>query len=120
MNYLNNVGKGKQIKGPVVFQGGVSKNAAVAKEFENELGLPVHVEPNGHLLGALGAAVLTKAEKEETPFDFSITDLTIETRGVECDGCPNTCEIICVYREDELLDAWGNRCDNGLDKIEVG
>ncbi|MCL2438170.1 MAG: acyl-CoA dehydratase activase [Coriobacteriia bacterium] len=114
LNYLNNVGKGKQIKGPVVFQGGVSKNAAVVKEFENELGLPVYVDPNGHLMGALGVAVLCKNAQEESFFDFNITNLDFETRGVECEGCPNHCEMICVYREEILLDAWGNKCDTGM------
>jgi len=113
LNYLNNVGKGKQIRGPVVFQGGVSKNAAVVKEFENELGLPVHVDLNGHLMGALGVAVLCKNEVEETPFDFNITNVNFETKGIECTGCPNNCEIVCVYRSDNLLDAWGHKCDTG-------
>jgi len=116
MNYLNNVGKGKQIKAPVVFQGGVSKNAAVVKEFEKELQMPVHVDPNGHLMGALGVAVLCKGIKEETPFDFSITDMDFVTKGIECTNCPNNCEIICVYKNGELLDAWGNRCEQGTQK----
>jgi len=114
LNYLNNVGKGKQIKAPVVFQGGVSKNAAVVKEFEKELQMPVYVDPKGHLMGALGVAVLAKGEKEETPFDFNISDVKFETRGVECTNCPNNCEIICVYKNNELLDAWGNKCEKGL------
>ena len=33
-NYLNNVGKGKKIKPPIVFQGGVSKNIGVVSSFE--------------------------------------------------------------------------------------
>ena len=119
LNYLNNVGKGKQIKGPVVFQGGVSKNDAVVKEFENELQLPVYVDPNGHLMGALGVAVLCKREAQETVFDFGITDINFETRGIECGACPNTCEIICVYKDEELLDAWGNKCDTGASKVAV-
>jgi len=118
LNYLNNVGKGKQIKGPVVFQGGVSKNAAVVREFERELGLPVHVDPNGHLMGALGVATLCKAEAEETPFDFTIINLDFETRGAECSNCPNQCEMICVYKEGELLDAWGNKCELGQQQVE--
>jgi len=113
LNYLNNVGKGKAIKSPVVFQGGVSKNAAVIKEFEKELKMPVYVDPNGHLMGALGVAVLCKAENEETPFDFSITDIDFVTKGVECTNCPNNCEIICVYKNEILLDAWGNKCEKG-------
>ena len=115
-NYLNNVGKGKQIKAPVVFQGGVSKNAAVVKEFEKELQMPVHVDPNGHLMGALGVAVLCKAEKDEAIFDFCVTDIAFETKGIECTKCPNNCEIICVFKNGTLLDAWGNRCEHGTQK----
>jgi len=113
LNYLNNVGKGKQIKSPVVFQGGVSKNAAVIREFENEIQMPVYVDPNGHLMGALGVAVLCKAEKEETIFDFNIVEIDYETSGIECTSCPNNCEVICVLKNKILLDAWGNRCEKG-------
>ena len=116
LNYLNNIGKGKQIKPPVVFQGGVSKNAAVVKEFEKELGMPVHVEQNGHLMGALGVAVLCKSVKEESPFDFNIAEINFTTKGVECEICPNNCEVICVYKNDVLLDAWGNKCEKGARK----
>ncbi|MCL2426887.1 MAG: acyl-CoA dehydratase activase [Oscillospiraceae bacterium] len=116
MNYLNNVGKGKQIQAPVVFQGGVSKNAAVIKEFEKELKMPVHVDPNGHLMGALGVAVLCKSEEQEEPFDFNIADIKFETKGIECVNCPNNCEVICVFRADKLIDAWGNRCEKGTQK----
>lgn len=49
-NYLNNVGKGKKIAAPVVFQGGVSKNAGVVHAFEEQLGMPVAVDPDGHLM----------------------------------------------------------------------
>lgn len=113
LNYLNNVGKGKQIKQPVVFQGGVSKNPAVVREFEKELGVPIYVDPMGHLMGALGAAVLCIKEKNETIFDFNIADIEFETKGVECGKCPNGCEIICVYKNKKLIDSWGNKCDVG-------
>jgi predicted CoA-substrate-specific enzyme activase len=113
LNYLNNVGKGKQIKEPIVFQGGVSKNSAVVREFEKELGAPVYVDPNGHLMGALGMAVLAKREKIETPFDFNIANMEFKTVGTECAGCANNCEIINVYRGKTLVDRWGNKCDRG-------
>ena len=57
-NYLNNVGKGKQIAAPVVFQGGVSKNAGVVQAFRDELGMDVVVDEDGHLMGAFGVALL--------------------------------------------------------------
>ncbi|MBR6025876.1 MAG: 2-hydroxyglutaryl-CoA dehydratase, partial [Firmicutes bacterium] len=40
-NYLNNVGKGKRIVSPIVFQGGVSKNSGVVRAFEDVLGCKV-------------------------------------------------------------------------------
>lgn len=112
-NYLNNVGKGKQIRAPIVFQGGVSKNIGVVKAFAQATGEEIHVPEHGHLMGALGAALLAKSSGQEQDFDFNITEMDFDTRGVECQGCPNHCEVICVYRNEELIDAWGNKCDRG-------
>jgi len=36
-NYLNNVGLGKEIQSPIVFQGGVAFNKAIVKAFQEEL-----------------------------------------------------------------------------------
>jgi predicted CoA-substrate-specific enzyme activase len=112
-NYLNNVGKGKNIKPPIVFQGGVSKNIGVVHAFEQVTGERIHVHKNSHLLGALGAAILAKSRANGNIFDFGITDMDFETRGIDCGGCPNNCEIICFYRDGVLIDAWGNRCPKG-------
>ena len=64
-NYLNNVGKGKKIAPPIVFQGGVSKNVGVKKAFEEATGYPVTVDPNSHLTGALGVAILARKSGKE-------------------------------------------------------
>lgn len=112
-NYLNNVGKGKKIKAPIIFQGGVSKNIGVKKAFENEVGTEVIVDENGHLMGALGVAILAKKAPIKTNFQFSITQNEFETRGIECNRCSNHCEIICVSKNKQLIDSWGNRCSNG-------
>lgn len=113
-NYLGNVGKGKQIKAPIVFQGGVSKNEGVIKAFEEATGEKIHVDTNGHLMGALGVAVLSKNAKSGGHFDFNIADFTYETKGIDCRKCANNCEIISFYKNGRLIDAWGNRCDNGI------
>ena len=130
VNYLNNVGKGKNIVAPVVFQGGVSKNIGVVKSFEKELGMPVIVDPDGHLMGAFGVALLA-AEEPSNGFntrenantggamssgelDFNaLADFEFVTREVECNRCANHCEIICVYQDGKLIDSWGNRCEKG-------
>lgn len=112
-NYLNNIGKGKKIEAPIVFQGGVSKNEGVVKAFADELEEDIIVDENGHLMGAYGVAILAMSSGVERDFDFNITDMEFLTREVVCQNCPNHCEIICVYREGELIDAWGNRCERG-------
>jgi len=111
-NYLNNVGKGKKIKSPIVFQGGVSKNIGVVKAFEDVTGKSIIVDDNSHLMGALGVAILSKDE-DEIEFSFDIEDTVFETRGFECTGCSNNCEIIRVMRDKEIIDSWGNRCPKG-------
>ena len=112
-NYLNNVAKGKKITAPVVFQGGVSKNEGVVRMFEEELGMSVLVDERGHLMGAFGIAVLAREQQTEREFSFDVAEMEFRTREVSCGKCANHCEIICVYRDGELIDAWGNRCDNG-------
>ena len=112
-NYLNNVGKGKKILSPVVFQGGVSKNQGVVAAFERALGCKVIVDDNGHLMGTLGAAILARRGSARKKFDFSVEHMDFRTREAGCGKCSNQCEIICVYRGDELIDAWGNRCERG-------
>lgn len=111
-NYLNNVAKGKKITPPIVFQGGVSKNIGVVKAFEKITNEKIITDENGHLMGALGVAILSKSEKEEV-FDFDVLDLNFETKGYECKKCPNHCEIITIKKDKKIIDAWGNRCEKG-------
>lgn len=111
-NYLNNVGKGKKILPPIIFQGGVSKNIGVVKAFENILNEKILTDENGHLMEALGVAILSKKEPE-IKFNFNIIENNFETSSITCSGCPNNCEIICVKKDKELLDFWGNRCEKG-------
>ena len=112
-NYLNNIGKGKKIESPIVFQGGVSKNQGVVKAFADSLGKEILVDDEGHLMGCYGAAILALGSGIEKEFTFDVADMDFVTREVICQGCANHCEVICVYRGEELLDSWGNRCERG-------
>ena len=112
LNYLNNVGKGKKIASPIIFQGGVYKNIGVVKAFEKILNEKIITDENGHLMGALGVAILSKKEPEIN-FSFDIVEEDFETSSINCSGCPNNCEIICIKKDDKLLDSWGNRCEKG-------
>jgi len=110
LNYLNNVGKGKKIKGPIVFQGGVSKNKGVVKYFEEILGEKVIVDENSHLMGALGIAILSKQGEKKANYTLDIENIDFETKGLECTGCSNNCEILKIYKNSDLIDVWGSKC----------
>ncbi|MBQ6164535.1 MAG: 2-hydroxyglutaryl-CoA dehydratase [Clostridia bacterium] len=116
LNYLNNVAKGKKIEPPIVFQGGVSKNIGVVRAFENETGQEIIVDENGHLAGAFGAAILAMRSGEERPFDFAVTEMDFKITGKSCGRCANNCEVIRVFRDGEMIDSWGNRCERGAAK----
>lgn len=110
LNYLNNVGKGKKISSPIVFQGGVSKNEGVVKYFKEVLKEKIIVDENGHLMGALGIAVLAKKNKNGKVYDLNVNDMIFETKGFECNQCPNNCELLRIYKNKRLIDSWGSRC----------
>lgn len=117
-NYLNNVGKGKNIKPPIVFQGGVSKNIGVVKSFERIIGEKIIVDDLGHLMGCIGIAILARETGEEKLFSFDVKNKDFKTKGFECDGCPNHCEIVYVLENGKFIDGWGNRCPNGIEKVK--
>lgn len=110
INYLNNVARGKKIYDKVVFQGGVSKNVGVQKYFKEILNKDIIVDKNGHLMGALGIAILSHNYETDKVYDLDINDIKFETKGIECHGCANNCEIVRIYKNDKLIDSVGSRC----------
>lgn len=114
-NYLNNVGKGKEILAPVVFQGGVAANVGIKAAFEKALDVKVIVPEHYHVIGAIGAALLARFEVEgrdqKSLFrGFALSDLEFAASTFTCDGCPNICEIVNLSLDDKLLARWGGRC----------
>jgi predicted CoA-substrate-specific enzyme activase len=114
-NYLNNVGKGKEILTPVVFQGGVAANVGIKAAFEKALDQKVIVPEHYHVMGALGSAVLARYAMMENSGNssfrgFALSDLEFEASTFTCDGCPNICEIVNLSLDGKLLARWGGRC----------
>lgn len=110
LNYLNNVGKGKKIVGPIVFQGGVSKNIGVVKYFKDVLNEDIIVDENGHLMGAIGIAIMAKKKKSDKNYSWNMKDIKFETKGLECQGCSNNCELLKIYKDDVLIETTGSKC----------
>ncbi|UYP47052.1 hypothetical protein NEF87_003337 [Candidatus Lokiarchaeum ossiferum] len=114
-NYLNNVGKGKVIRPPIMFQGGVAANKGIRRAFEQSLGHKVHVPEHYDVMGAIGAAILAQEEIEKRPrpskfYGWDIPEMTFETTGFECADCPNVCEIVEIRKNSELVARWGSKC----------
>jgi predicted CoA-substrate-specific enzyme activase len=127
-NYLNNVGKGKKIQEPIVFQGGVAANVGLKKAFEKMLKAEVFIPDYYEVMGAIGSALLAKEYVEQygKPTVFKGDDFIVEgefkSSSFECKGCPNLCEIVCIKRDEKILAYWGDRCkkwETSLNKLKV-
>ena len=124
-NYKTNLGRGKKIQPPILFQGGVANNQGIVTAFEevlkNELnGSKIIIPKNYEIMGAIGAAILAQEEMEirainnkETKSSFcgwETPDMNYQTRSFLCDNCENICEIVEIKREDEIIGRWGGKC----------
>ena len=115
-NYLNNVGLGKEIKPPVVFQGGVAFNQAIVKALHEELDTEIIVPPHHEVMGAIGAALLVHEESQNNHHKsqfkgFGISEIKYHTTSFVCEACPNQCEIAQLSLNGQVLARWGGRCD---------
>ena len=114
-NYLNNLAKGRDLSGPIAFQGGVAANAGMKKAFEEAINQEVRVPDHFSVMGAIGAALLAKEdmllEPRPSAFKgFGAAKIDYRTSSFACNGCENNCEIIKIVVEDEVLARWGGRC----------
>lgn len=115
-NYLSNVGLGKEIKPPVVFQGGVAFNRAIVRALQEELGTGIIVPDHHEIMGAIGAALLVHEEmasnRNRSQFKgFDQSEVKYHTSSFECKACPNLCEIAQLSLDGQALARWGGRCD---------
>jgi predicted CoA-substrate-specific enzyme activase len=117
-NYMNNVGKGKDLEEPIVFQGGVSYNQGIIEAFERHLGCKVIVPKYNVLMGALGMAILVRdyyiEHEHETDFrGLEVAEIEFTTSAFNCGDCPNNCEIVQVKMPEygnKVIARWGSRC----------
>ncbi len=115
-NFLADVGHGKKIRGPVLFQGGVAANSGIVAAFESELGMPVIVPPHHGVMGALGIALLARSAMRESgmpsrmrPFS-DISKAEFRSSVFECEGCANRCEIVRFEESSTPAAFRGGRC----------
>jgi len=122
-NYINNLGRGKKLRPPYVFQGGVAANAGIRSAFEKELGEKVMVPEYFDVMGALGAAILSK---EYTQLNscaskfrgFEAADIEFTPSSFECTGCSNVCEVIKIEINGEVAAMWGDKCAKWTNSVK--
>ena len=55
--------------------------------------------------------MFAKKNKTNRVYDLNIQNIEFLTKAIECKGCSNNCEILRIYKDNKLVDSWGNRCD---------
>lgn len=120
-NYLSNLGRGKEILSPVLFQGGVAANVGVRAALEKALGCEVTVPLHFKEMGAAGAALLARDEasnripltgRQDSKFKgFGIAEADFRTSTFICEDCSDRCEVVRIEQDGTLLGVWGCRCE---------
>jgi predicted CoA-substrate-specific enzyme activase len=122
-NYLNNIGKGKDIVPKVFFQGGVAANKGMKTAFENVLGFEVVVPEHYNMMGAIGAALIARTEVERTGRTnfkgFNLADSSFITDSFDCEGCSNKCEVIRINENENPIGCFGDRCGKWSSNIAI-
>lgn len=122
-NYLNNIGKGKEIIPKVFFQGGVAANKGIKAAFENALGFEIFVPEHYNVMGSIGAAIIGKevAEKNgKTNFrGLDLAENKFISTSFECKGCSNLCEVVTINENNSSIGCFGDRCGKWSNKIAI-
>jgi len=115
-NFLSDTGSGKDIRPPVIFQGGVAFNLGIKRAMEEELKTSVIIPAHHEVMGAIGAALLVhenvKAVQGSCKFrGFDISGVKYKTTSFECKSCPTSCEIVKIAEGGRVVACWGGQCD---------
>ena len=107
----------------IVVQGGTFMNDAVLRAFEQYVGHNVTRAPYPGLMGAIGAALLTKEHMEQLPAGANGSNfvglsaaraLSYEQESnVVCPFCANRCKRSVITFDDDSRFVTGNRCAKG-------
>ncbi|MDD2421182.1 MAG: acyl-CoA dehydratase activase [Heliobacteriaceae bacterium] len=124
-NYLNNLGKGKQLVPPIVFQGGVAANVGMCRAFEKALGQAIIVPEHHMVMGAVGAAILAgEAVKQKGGASnfkgLAMAEQPLVAGSKECKDCPNLCEVIEICEAGQPIARWGDRCGKWESSVAAG
>jgi predicted CoA-substrate-specific enzyme activase len=123
-NYLNNLGRGKQLKPPFVFQGGVAANRGIVAAFRQELHCEIIIPQYYDVMGAVGSALLARDHIEASGAPTNFTGFNAVARQFvprtfNCNGCPNVCEVIEVTVDGQVVARWGDKCGKWTNALQT-
>lgn len=122
-NYLNNIGKGKEIMSKVFFQGGVAANKGIRSAFESALGFEIFVPEHYNVMGSIGAAIIGREAAErngKTNFKgFNLAENKFISKSFECNGCANRCEVVTINENNSNIGCFGDRCGKWSNKMAI-
>ena len=111
-NFLSNVCTGKEIKPPIVLQGGISANKGIRRAFKDILKCDTTIPRYNMVMGAYGAALIASSAniKKSNFRGYELCQREITTQSFDCEDCPNHCEVVEIVDCDEILGRSGGRC----------
>ncbi|MBA7656181.1 hypothetical protein ES703_64096 [subsurface metagenome] len=114
-NYLNKVvGNRPYSKLKIFFQGATARNPGLVAAFEKILNVEMVISPYAHVMGAWGAALLTRGamegqERETEFYGLGLSHKKIVLKTERCSQCANNCEIIKARVEGTTTSSSENR-----------
>ena len=117
-NYLSDVGLGKDLRPPIIFQGGVAFNQGIVRALEEELKSQIIIPAHPEIMGAVGAALLVHEEmvnnidNQASRFrGFEASEISYQTSPFECRECSIRCQVAQLSCNGRVLARWGGICD---------
>ncbi len=113
-NYLYRVVGSRPVTGErIFFQGATARNTGLVAAFELITGKEIVVSPHCHVMGALGAAVISLEHSDEHAGVFRGLDVferDVDVSYRTCTDCANRCTITVVRIEGGAEESWGYMC----------
>jgi predicted CoA-substrate-specific enzyme activase len=114
-NYLNDTARGKKIKEPVYFQGGVAGNQGIVIAFKRRLGLDIIVPENYLYMGATGVALIAKDKntvgKNNKLQMNKLIKSVYSLKDYICEECEKNCRLTEITSDSTAKALIGKRCE---------
>ena len=113
-NYLSRVVGLRPVTGEkIFFQGATARNKGLVAAFESLLNKEIVVSPFCHVMGSLGAAILSleRTSLSESRFrGLDVLNQHIELEYTKCGKCANLCKITTAKFFNGTQESWGFMC----------